>query len=290
MTSLSGVWAASLTPLDSALAPDTPRLVDHAGRLFSSGCDGIVLFGTTGEGTSFSVPERIGVLDDVMAAGIDPARVMVGVGCPSIVDTVELSRSAAAHRVAGVLMLPPFYYKAVSDDDLAASFRWIFEQLGADAPPVLLYNIPQVSGVGVSAELAGRLADDYPDVVVGIKDSSGDVESLRRFLSAMPGRAVFPGSELLLMPGLEEGAVGCISAMANVNSGQIRRAFESGSAGDMPTLEKARAALSSQSIIPALKAVTAQRLGDPGWTTVRPPLQPLSPEQGARLEAALPEA
>jgi len=290
MTSLSGVWAASLTPLKSDLAPDIPRLVDHVRRLFWSGCDGVVLFGTTGEATSFSVPERVAALDDLMAEGIEPGRVMVGVGCAAVVDTVALTRSAGDHGVAGVLMLPPFYYKAVSDEDLAAAYGWIFEQLGSDAPSVLLYNIPQVSGVAVSAELAGRLTSEYPDVVVGIKDSSGDVESLRKFLSAMPGRAVFPGTELLLAPGLAEGAVGCISAMANVNSDQIRSAYDLGVVERMPGLEKARAALSAQAIIPALKAITAHRLGDPGWATVRPPLRPLSAEQGASLEAALPDA
>jgi 4-hydroxy-tetrahydrodipicolinate synthase len=290
MTSLSGVWAASLTPLNSELAPDVSRLVDHVQRLFASGCDGIVLFGTTGEATSFSVSERIELLDDLIAAGIDPARVIVGVGCAAVTDTVALTRSAAGRGVAGALMLPPFYYKAVSDDDLASAYRWILEQLGNQAPPVLLYNIPQVSGVAVGADLAGRLAAEYPGVIVGIKDSSGNLQSLRSFLAAMPGLAVFAGTELLLAPGLAEGAVGTISAMANVNADQIRHAYESGGAEGMPVLEKARAALSSQSIIPALKAVVAHRSGDPGWGAVRPPLSPLSGEQGAQLEAALPGA
>lgn len=290
MTSLSGVWAASLTPLNSELGPDVARLLDHVEGLFASGCDGIVLFGTTGEATSFSVAERIDVLDALMAAGIDPARVIAGVGCAAVTDTVRLARSAAGHGVAGVLMLPPFYYKAVSDEDLAGAYRWIIEQLGPGVPPVLLYNIPQVSGVAVSSDLAGLLAAEYPGVIVGIKDSSGDLQSLRAFLAAMPGLAVFAGTELLLAPGLAEGAVGTISAMANVNSGQIRHAYESGGAEGMPVLEKARAALSSQPIIPALKAVVAHRSDDPGWRAVRPPLSPLSGQEGAQLEAALPDA
>ncbi len=290
MTSLSGVWAASLTPLTSDLTPDPGRLVEHVGRLFLDGCDGIVLFGTTGEATSFSVGERIALLDGLMAGGIDPGRVIVGVGCAAAVDTVELTRSADAHGVAAVLMLPPFYYKAVTDDDLAEAYGWIFGQIGPEAPPVLLYNIPQVSGVRVSANLAGRLFGDHPDVVAGIKDSSGDLQSLRGFLAAMPGAAVFAGTELLLVPGLDEGAVGTISAAANVNAVDIRRAFESRAPADMEILVEARARLSAQALIPALKSIVAERLGDPGWAAVRPPLRTLPTPVGSALASALSSA
>ncbi|MBT8193181.1 MAG: dihydrodipicolinate synthase family protein [Acidimicrobiia bacterium] len=290
MTSLSGVWAASLTPVTSDLAPDPDRLGDHVARLLADGCDGIVLFGTTGEATSFSVAERVDLLDRLVAGGVEPARVIVGVGCAAAVDTVALTRAAATHDVAGVLMLPPFYYKAVTDEDLMAAYRWIFDQIGPEAPPVLLYNIPQVSGVKLSASLAGRLASEYPDIVKGLKDSSGDLDSLRGFLAAMPGTAVFAGTELLLVPGLAEGAVGTISAAANINAGQIRTAFESQAAADVDILRQTRAVLATRSVIPALKAVVAQRRNDPGWATVRPPLRALASESGAALAAALPVA
>ena len=287
MTSLSGVWAASLTPLHADLSPDSERLVAHVHHLVSEGCDGIVLFGTTGEATSFSVPERIALLDRLVAEGVDPGRLIVGVGCAAAVDTVELTRSAHAHDVAGVLMLPPFYYKAVTDDDLVDAFGWVLGQLGADAPAVLLYNIPQVSGVAVSAALAGQLLERYPDAVKGVKDSSGDLESLRAFLAAMPGAAVFAGIERLLVPGLAEGAVGAISAAANVNARHIRTAFESRSATDIEVLARAREVLSAHPVIPALKSVVAARLGDPGWARVRPPLRSVSAEAGAQLARAI---
>ncbi|MDH3539572.1 MAG: dihydrodipicolinate synthase family protein [Acidimicrobiia bacterium] len=287
MTTLSGVWAASLTPLHADLSPDADRLAAHVDRLLTDGCDGIVLFGTTGEATSFSVPERIALLDRLVAEGVDPGRLVVGVGCAAAVDTVALTRSAQGHGVAGVLMLPPFYYKAVTDEDLADAYNWIFGQLTGDVPAVLLYNIPQVSGVAVSAALAGRLLDGYPDVVKGVKDSSGDLESLRAFLSAMPGAAVFPGTEVLLVPGLDAGAVGAISAAANVNAQRIRKAYESRDPADMEILVRDRKALSVHPVIPALKSVVADRLADPGWRRVRPPLRPLAAEAGANLAAAI---
>lgn len=290
MSSLSGVWAASLTPLAADLTPDPSRLLAHVDRLLSDGCDGVVLFGTTGEATSFSVAERLQLLEQVVAGGADPSRIIVGVGCAAPVDTVELTRAASRHGVAAVLMLPPFYYKAVSDEDLAAAFEWIIAAAGPGMAPMLLYNIPQVAGVPVSPELAGRLAADHPGVVVGVKDSSGDPDSLRAFLSAMPGGAVFAGTEMLLIPGLAEGAVGTISAAANVNSHHIRAAFSSRDPADMGVLGAARGVLTSRPIIPALKAVLAERLSDPGWAAVRPPLRPLPVDVGRSLAQSLPAA
>lgn len=287
MTSLSGVWAASLTPLTADLVPDPDRLVGHFARLLADGCDGIVLLGTTGEATSFSVPERIALLDRLIDAGVDPGRMIVGVGCAAAVDTVELTRAASRHGVAGVLMLPPFYYKSVADEDLAAAYGWIFDKLGSDPPAVLLYNIPQVSGVKLTASLAGRLAKDYPDVVKGLKDSSGDLESLRGFRGSMPESAVFAGTELLLVPGLAEGAVGTISAAANINAAQIRTAYESRDEADVEVLKETRTVLAAEATIPALKAIVAQRQGDPRWAAVRPPLRSLPPEIGAALTAGL---
>ena len=288
MTPLSGVWAASLTPLTDDLDPDVERLAAHATRLFASGCDGILLFGTTGEATSFSVQERTGVLDGLIDSGVDPGRVIVGVGCAAVTDTVELTRAAGRSGVAAVLMLPPFYYKAVSDDGLAAAFELILRSVADDTPPVLLYNIPRVSGVKVSAELAGRLARKYPGVVAGVKDSTGDIASLRAFLQEMPGCAVFAGTELVLVAGLEDGAVGTISALANLNASDIRTAYESRNTNHMPILEEARMVMSAHPLIPGLKAVMAERLEDPGWAAVRPPLRSLAPGHGAALAAALP--
>lgn len=288
-TELAGVWAAVLTPLTEDLAPDTHRLTAHLERLFNEGCDGAVLFGTTGEATSFSVDERRQTLEAVLAKGIDPDRVIVGVGCAAPPDTVNLTRHAGRLGVAGVLMLPPFYYKGLGDADLAGAFEWIFEQVGETTAPVLLYNIPQVSGVAVSDGLAARLLATHPHLVCGIKDSSGSPDSLRAFLTAMPGAAVFAGNELLLSPGLSEGAVGTISAPANVNAHTIRALFDSGGSdrASLAALRAFRTELGDYPVIPALKAVLAVRLDDPGWRRVRPPFTAPPPDSGARLHAAL---
>lgn len=283
MTALSGVWAASLTPLNHDLSIDLDRLAPHLEVLFDDGCDGAVLFGTTGEAASFSVDERREALDGVLARGIDPKRVIVGIGCSAVPDTIALGRHAAGHGVAAVLALPPFYYKDSTDDGLMDAFMWVLDRV--PDVPMLLYNFPRVAGVAVSPALAERLSAKFPEQVVGVKDSSGDLDSLRAFLRAMPGAAVFPGTEVLLVPGLEEGAVGTISAMANVNASRIRTVYESRAGVD--ELRDARSAVSAHPLIPALKALTAARRGDPGWTTVRPPFRSLTIDTGAELASAL---
>ena len=283
MASLSGVYAASLTPLQDDLTPDVARLASHISVLVDNGCDGVVLFGTTGEATSFSTEERRQVLDRLIEVGIEPGRLIVGVGCAAMPDTVALAGHAAGHHVAAALMLPPFYYKEVSDDGLADAFGWILGQL--PGMNVLLYNFPRVAGVPISAELAGRLMSEWPQHVIGVKDSSGDLDSLRGFLASMPGAAVFAGTELLLVPGLDEGAAGTISAMANVNADRIRTAYAS--RAGLEGLRDARALTSVHPLIPALKAIVAARRGDPGWAAVRPPFRPLAGEVGAALAGEL---
>ena len=225
MTTMAGVWAASLTPLNESLDPDPSRMVDHVHGLVESGCDGVVVFGTTGEATSFSVGERRQLLAEIVEHGLDPSRLIVGVGCAAVTDTVELSNHAADLGCAGLLMLPPFYYKGLPDKWLGQAYGWVFERL-IKPMPVLLYNIPQVSGVTISSELAASLGAEYPGIVVGIKDSSGELASLLEFISAWPSGRVFTGDGRLLLAGLEEGGAGTISGPANVNASLIRRAYD----------------------------------------------------------------
>ncbi len=285
MTTLAGVWAASLTPLDQDLAPDPNRMVDHIHRLVESGCDGVVILGTTGEATSFSVAERFELLAGIVERGVDPERIIVGVGCAAVTDTVALSNHAGELGCAGLLMLPPFYYKGLPDEWIGQAYGWVFERL-QHSTPVLLYNIPQVSGVTISPRLAALLGDDYPGVVVGIKDSSGELASLLEFISVWPGGRVFAGDERLLLAGLEEGGAGTISGPANVNAALIRRAYD-GETQVAPAFDELRQALAPYPAVPALKAMVAAMRDDPGWARVRPPLQTLPEGTAGTLVDAL---
>jgi 4-hydroxy-tetrahydrodipicolinate synthase len=293
VTGLSGVWAPAATPVGDDLSPAPRLLADHLHRLLGEGCHGVVLFGTTGEATSFTVEERKALLESVLEAGVPAGRIAVGVGCCAYPDTVELARHAARAGCAAQLMLPPFYYKALSDEGLFRAFAETFDRLGEDSLPTLLYHFPKLSGVPIPAPLLARLAMDYPGVVAGVKDSSGDPDSLQEFLDAGPGLAIFPGTETLLLEGLRAGAAGAISAGANVNAPAIRATFDarvdgrSGAEAEQARVTAFRLALQRYPMIPAIKRILAERTGIRVWSNVRPPLLPLPDEAWQELSREL---
>src|SRR5437764_14819256 len=219
---LSGVLAPVLTPFRSDLSPDAARFVRHCRWLLSQGCAGLAVFGTTSEANSLSVEERETLLQELLSAGIDPGRLLPGTGCCALTDTVRLTRAAVRAGCAGVLMLPPFYYKAVSEEGLFRSFAEIIERVGDARLRVYLYHIPPVSQVPISLGLIERLLKAYPGTVTGLKDSSGDWANTEAILKAFRGVFdVFAGSEAFLLANMRNGGKGCISATANINPAAI---------------------------------------------------------------------
>jgi 4-hydroxy-tetrahydrodipicolinate synthase len=288
-----GLWAPALTALDDDLAPDAGRTTAHLRRLLDGGCHGVAIFGTTGEANSFSVAERKSVLEAVLEAGVAPERLMVGTGCCALSDSLELTRHAAALGCKQALMLPPFYYKDMSDEGLFASYAEVIERTGNPDLRVVLYHFPRLSGVPITHGLIARLLAAYPDTVTGLKDSSGDAEGCADFIARFPNLSVFPGTETIMLDMLERGAAGCISASANVNAPAIRAVYDAWQAGEAEARElqegitATRLVLQANPMIPTLKHLLARRLGDPAWRGLRPPLTPLSAEQAAALDAAL---
>ena len=291
-----GVWSPAITPLHSNLGIDYERYVAHARWLLANGCHGLTVFGTTGEANSFSVEERMALLEALLSEGIDPGRLMVGTGCCALTDSLTLSRHAMANGCRQLLMLPPFYYKGVSDEGLFRSFARIIDGVGEPDMRLFFYHFPRLSGVPITTGLINRTRSAYPEVVAGVKDSSGDREHTLALIERYPELAIFPGAETLLLAGLRTGGAGCITASANVNVAAIRRLYDAwcGSGQDADTLDHAvraiRAAMESHPMVPALKCVAAHFRGDPDWARVRPPMVALSSEQGtdllSQLEAA----
>ena len=277
-----------ITPFGPDLAPDADRFVRQSRWLLSRDV-GLAVFGTTSEGNSLSVDEKIVLLDQLVSGGVDPARIMAGTGCCALMDSVQLTAHAARLGCAGVLMLPPFYYKSVSDDGLFRSFAEVIEHVGDPRLRIYLYNIPPVSQVAITVHLIERLLKAYPRIVAGAKDSSGDWNNTRTYLDsfAQEGFDVFPGSETFLLRGLRHGAAGCISATANVNPGPIARLFASWQAADADAqqlqLDRVRGIFAKHPMIPALKAVIAHHNRDPSWARVRPPLEEMTDGQTAAL-------
>lgn len=274
-----GVIAPVLTPFGDDGAPDAVRYVAHAKWLLAEGCTGLAPFGTTGEANSLGLDERMGLLDALIDGGVDPAVLMAGTGLCAISDTVTVTRHAVEKGCGGVMMLPPFYYKAVSDDGLFAYYSDVIERIGDKRLKIYLYHIPPVAQIGLSVELVGRLVKAYPDTVVGLKDSSGDWNNTKALLDAYPGFTIFPGSEIFLLEGMRNGAAGCITATANVNARMIRNVYdnlETDEADDLQDeITAVRTSIQARPMIPMLKSIVAHFRNDPGWTRVRPPFLPL---------------
>src|SRR6516225_3886989 len=229
---IRGVLAPVVTPFKADLAPDPERFIKHCQWLPSQNC-GLAPFGTTSEANSMSKDERTSLLAALVAAGIDPSRMMPGTGCCSSTETVELTAHAVRHGCAGVLMLPPFYYRDVTEEGLYRYFSEVVQRVGDARLRIYLYHIPPVAVVGITPNLVERLVKAYPSAIAGMKDSSGDWDNTKTFLDAFAGGScqsgsdfdVFVGSESFLLANMRNGGVGTISATANVNPAAIHELY-----------------------------------------------------------------
>ena len=288
-----GILAPVLTPFRADLAPDAPRLVAHCRRLAAAGVD-LAPFGTTGEGNSLSCEEKIELLERLVEAGIGPRRLLPGTGACALPDAVRLTAHAVARGCRGVLLLPPFYYKPVTDDGLFASVAELIERVGRAELRVYLYHIPPVAQVGYSLALVERLVHAYPGVIAGLKDSSGDwSHTLALIERGFDDFRVFSGSETFLLRNLRAGGAGAISATANATPDALVTLYREWRSERADTLQDAlgrtRAIFQRYPLIAALKAFIAESTHDPEWERVRPPLTPLSAGQRSELFAALRE-
>ena len=289
---ITGVLSPVVTPFKADLSPDADRFVRQCKWLLSQNV-GLAVFGTNSEANSISVDEKMVLLEKLVSGGVDPSRMMPGTGHCAIPDSVKLTAHAVKLGCAGVLMLPPFYYKGVSDEGLYRNFAEIIERVGEPRLRVYLYHIPPVAQVPITLGLVERLLKKYPGSIAGMKDSGGDWNNTKAFLDAYAknGFDVFPGAETFLLQGMRNGGAGCISATANTNPGPIARLFETWQAADADTqqarLDEIRTTFAKYPMIPALKAAIAHYGGDAAWATVRPPLVELTPEQNRGLIADL---
>jgi 4-hydroxy-tetrahydrodipicolinate synthase len=286
-----GIMAAVLTPLDDDLAPNHGMWTAHCRWLLEQGCHGLAVLGTTSEANSFSLDERLAMLDALAAAGIPGAKVVPGTGSCAIPDAVRLSKKAVEIGAAGVLVLPPFYYKLASDDGLFAAYSEIIERVADARLKVLLYHIPQNTGVPITHTLIERLLKAWPGTVVGIKDSAGDFANMEAMCRRFPGFKVFSGSDSFLLPVLEAGGAGCITACNNVAAALSARLYAAKGTPDAARLHNelcaVREAIQAFPLIESLKEIVADATGNPAWRRLRPPLMPLSRAQAAALQAEL---
>ncbi len=276
LSSFKGVLVPALTPFHPDLSVNRQAFLDHCRWLLGQGVAGLAVFGTTSEANSLSVEERTELLEFMVDSGIPAERLMPGTGTCALPDTVRLTRHAVTLGCAGVLMLPPFYYKGVSDEGLYAAYAEVVQQVGSGGLRLYLYHIPPIAQVPISLALIGRLINAFPDTVVGIKDSSGDWNNTRDLLREFPGFAVFSGSENFLLATLRGGGAGCITATGNVNPAGICKVFENRESTDADDLQaratRIRDVFQAFPLIPGLKEQMSRFTEDPDWRIVRPPL------------------
>ncbi|MBM7047142.1 MULTISPECIES: dihydrodipicolinate synthase family protein [Rhizobium] len=279
-----GLSAALATPFDADGEIAASGVVAQARHCLSNGCKSVTLFGTTGEGASIGMQERQQVLAAMMAEGIAPSQIVMGVLVDAAEDAAAQAKQALAHGVRNILLAPPSYFKNVSDDGLFKWFAAVFTLLGAHARDVIVYNIPSVTMVPLSVSLVGRLRAAFPDVVVGVKDSSGDWPYTEALLKTHGDLIILIGDERHLARGVRLGGQGAISGMANLLPREVQAMAEQGV--DDANVERFVEELLRYPVIPSIKAILARLTNEESWLAVRPPLVPMSKDDCDKLFAA----
>ena len=287
-TRLRGAFAPVLTPFNRRLEPDVDRFVAHCRWLIGNQV-GLAIFGTNSEAASLSVAERIAMTDAILQAGVPAARLMPGTGGCSVTDAITLTKHAVENGASGALMLPPFYFKGVSDEGLFAYYAEVIERVGDERLKIYLYHIPQITQVPITLNLIEMLRKRYPDTVVGAKDSSGNWDNTKAMIDnfAKDGFDVFPASESLLSKALPLGAAGCISATVNINPAGIHAVYQgwngAGGAELQAQADVIRNIFQTVPMIAAMKRVVAEFSKHESWCVLRPPLCALSDAAATEL-------
>jgi 4-hydroxy-tetrahydrodipicolinate synthase len=284
---IRGVVAAVATPVGEDGEPDYAALTGHSRWLLDNGCDGLNVLGTTGGFASFSVAQRIGVMGAIADAAIPLAATMVGTGTSSLRDTIDLTKAAVAMGFSGALVIPPFYYKGVSEDGIFAYYAALVEAVGASGLRLYLYNFPAMSGVAFTLPLVERLLAAYPGVVAGVKDSSNDAEYCAALHRAFPQLDVFPSSEAVLVTARSAGYAGCISATVNVTAPLAARVWSDGDDERQRELAAIRTAIGGVPLIPAVHHLVGELRRETVWSRLLPPLHALDEDQLAELDGLL---
>jgi 4-hydroxy-tetrahydrodipicolinate synthase len=282
-----GVYAAVATPLDAAGRVNVPLLARHSLDLIRRGLHGVTLFGTTGEGPSFTVAERRAALEALLEAGVANHQVIVATGAAALGDAIDLTRHALAQGCNRVLLLPPFFFKDVNSAGVADAVGAVIEAIDDPRLRVILYHIPQVSGIAFDDGAIATLRQRYGVIIEGIKDSSGNLEHSLGLIERHRGLKVYVGAENTIAHTRAAGGAGTICGLANVVPETILASFAGERSEDREVIDALLASVGSQPFTPWLKALLAVRQGDEGWRRVRRPLVEAGPDALKVLPPAL---
>ena len=288
----TGIWPALLTPLHADLSIDHACFAAHSLALLANGCSGVTPFGTTGEGPSFSIAERMEAVEQLVTRGVPAAQIMVSTSCAALPDVLALTRHAINLGVHGCLMMPPFFLKGVSDQGIIDSYRYVIDSINDPRLKLYLYHIPQVSGVGLSHHVIATLIGLYPHTILGIKDSAcTTAHSVGLAEAFMKDMTVYVGFEPDLPEMGRRGSTGAISGIANFMPRVVSQLVMQPDAATTPAererVVKLLAVLADYSLLPALKGIMAALSSDDAWLRVRPPLVALKPDEFKMLRDAI---
>lgn len=280
MHKINGVFSAALTPINEDYSINLNLYLSHCQRLLKQNLTGLSIFGTTGEANSFNVDEKIIALEFLIANNISPDQLMPGTGQCSISDTVRFTKKCSFHKVRAVLVLPAFYYKGVSDEGVIEYYRRVIEEVGDNKLLYILYHIPKVSGVPITFDVIDKLIKLYPNNVVGMKDSSGDLDNMLKITKFFNGFSLFSGSDSLALKVTKHGGAGAITAASNISgrllSFIINNYKDESLIDNLQELqvlqEKIRQTLLTHQPVSALKAFMSVKYSKNEWNRVNPPL------------------
>jgi 4-hydroxy-tetrahydrodipicolinate synthase len=281
---LRGIWAAVVTPIDSSWSPDAVKAIPYYRELLAAGCDGVNIFGTTGEAMSFGTAQRRAFMTAVTRSGLPMDRMMVGTGAASLEETVSLTQHALDLDFTAVLLMPPFFYRDAGDDGILRFFETLFARVSKASGKAILYNFPLMSGITFHPDLVDRLIEAFPRVIVGLKDSSNDRALQADVHARHPTLAILPGSEHYVADAVAAGAAGCISGSVALWPELAQRVFRRRQADEARQLADRRATLSDLPFIAAVRHCIALQRRDDSWHTPMPPLVQLSASERAALD------
>ena len=283
MHKINGIYSAALTPINDDLSINKNLYLEHCQYLMKQGHDGLAIFGTTGEANSFSIKEKCDTIDFLLSNNLDSNLLIPGTGSSSVEDAIQLTKFAEKNKSRAVLILPPFYYKNVSDEGIINYFRKIIETVGSSDFHYLLYNIPQTTSVVLNFNIIETLLKLYPNNIVGIKDSSGNIDSMLKTVKYFQDLALFCGHDSLVLKVCKRGGAGAITAgtniagrllsfiINNINKEKEIEDFNSYQA----LLEKIRETITLEEPISVMKAYFSIINKNPDWNKVMPPLKSL---------------
>ena len=283
MHKINGVYSAALTPINENLSINKKLYLEHCQYLMKQGHDGLAIFGTTGEANSFGIKEKCDTIDFLLSNNLDSNLLIPGTGSSSIEDAIQLTKFAEKNKSRAVLILPPFYYKNVSDEGIINYFRKIIETVGSSDFHYLLYNIPQTTSVVLNFNIIETLLKLYPNNIVGIKDSSGNIDSMLKTVKYFQDLALFCGHDSLALKIYKRGGAGAITAgtniagrllsfiINNINKEKEIEDFNSYQA----LLEKIRETITLEEPISVMKSYFSIINKNPDWNKVMPPLKSL---------------